>query len=99
MCGEAVFSAPQGQFICFSNEGRPILEEQTETVSSQVRLCHNGIERFIEDIVAVTDRWENLQCDIQLVDKLLGTCFTPAVQLQKDLQEMFRFKDSYAETK
>lgn len=94
--GETILSAPNGQLICFSEEGLPIYEERRRNFA-KIRDCHKGIEQYMEDMLEIMPDLNELLFSNEQIDQIWGAFDLKNVILSQDVREVFCFEDYYGE--
>ena len=91
--GEAILSAPEGQLICFSEDGRPIYGERADF--SGVEECHRGIEQYVDDMLDISADLTDKFFSNELIDQIFGMFDAENVTLAKEVKNTFCFEDYY----
>ncbi|MCM1302700.1 MAG: haloacid dehalogenase [Lachnospiraceae bacterium] len=94
--GETIVSAPDGQLICFSEEGKPIYEPRSKSFA-RIRECHNGVEKYIDDMIKIIPDLSDPIFSNELIDRIWGMFGTENVILSQEVKETFSFEDYYGE--
>jgi predicted HAD superfamily hydrolase len=94
--GEAVFSAPHEQFVKFDRDGTPRYDERNKPRNfTTIADCHAGIERFLDDMMALDDRLLSRRFSNDLVDELFGLFFSIRCRRSAEVDKGFVFSDYY----
>ncbi|MCM1239659.1 MAG: hypothetical protein NC331_09770 [Lachnospiraceae bacterium] len=93
--GEVIFSAPQGQLICFDRKGEAIFEDR-ECDFTGIAECHEGIEKYVEDVIQRVPDFLNYEWDRELIDRIFGSFRLPYVILEDAVKKNFVFQDGIA---
>ncbi len=94
--GEVIFSSPEEQLVNFERNGCPIFEQRPEKRNfEQIKNCHAGIERFVEDIMAFDNNILLGKFNNKLVDTLFGLFATKSCVCSEEVKQSFVFNDYY----
>lgn len=92
--GEAVFSSPDGQLICFDNNGAPVFDLD-KGCFDEISKCHGGIDGFFQDILKTNPYAFDGEYSMNIVDKLFGLFAVKGIRLSEDIKKVLHFQDFY----
>jgi len=94
--GEIIFSSPDEQLINFDVAGLPSFEAKSvKRDFENIRECHAGVERFIDDMMALDDHLLTRNFPHETVDQFYGLFSTKSCVCSERLKKNFVFSDFY----
>jgi hypothetical protein len=93
--GETILSAPEEQFIRFSEDGIPVYDTRpTVRDFSRIQECHDGIREFFKDVLMI-QYTDNELPSLDLVDELYGLFLSGRCTVSETVRNSLVFKDYY----
>jgi predicted HAD superfamily hydrolase len=100
LMAESVFSSPDEQFVKFKN-GEPVFKEDFGIRHfEQIKLCHQGIEEFFDDLSSVDKNIFSRTYNHVLMDKIFGSLFDDQLfYVPDEIKGMFTITDGFSSGK
>lgn len=92
--GEMVFTAPHGQFMGFDEAGNPVFAQENADYEG-LRLCHEGIRSYIEDMLELFPKVDEIAINSGFADELLGMLDRERIIFNREMLKYFAFQDYY----